>query len=133
VLGNQVNYEIGRWIGPRVYRIEDRWYFKRKYLEQTRAFYERHGGKAITISRFVPIVRTYAPFVAGVSAMDRTRFAAFNVFGAVLWVLSLTYAGYFFCNIAWVKNNLGLVIIAIIIASVMPGVVAYLRSRLKPA
>jgi membrane-associated protein len=133
ILGNQVNYEIGRWIGPRVFRIEDRWYFKRRYLEQTRAFYERHGGKAITISRFVPIVRTYAPFVAGVSAMDRSRFALFNVAGGALWVIALIYTGYFFGNIAWVKSNLGLVIIAIIIASIMPAVVAYLRSRLKPA
>jgi membrane-associated protein len=129
ILGNQVNYEIGRWIGPRVYRIEDRWYFKRKYLDQTRAFYDRHGGKTITISRFVPIVRTYAPFVAGVSHMDRTRFAMFNIFGGLFWVVSLVYAGYFFGNIAWVKSNLGLVIVAIIIASIMPAVIAYLRTR----
>jgi membrane-associated protein len=132
ILGNQVNYEIGRWIGPRVYRIEDRWYFKRSYLEQTHAFFERHGGKTITISRFVPIVRTYAPFVAGVSAMDRSRFALFNIGGGALWVLSLVYAGYFFGNIPWVKSNLGLVIVAIIIASVMPAVIAWLRSRAKP-
>jgi membrane-associated protein len=133
ILGNQVNYEIGRWIGPRVYRIEDRWYFKRKYLEQTRLFFERHGGKAITISRFVPIVRTYAPFVAGVSSMDRGRFALFNIAGGALWVISLIYAGYFFGNIPWVKRNLGLVIVAIIVASILPGVVAYLRSRTRAA
>lgn len=133
ILGNQVNYEIGRWIGPRVYRIEDRWYFKRRYIEQTQTFFERHGGKTITISRFVPIVRTYAPFVAGVGKMDRARFALFNVMGGALWVLSLVYAGYFFGNIAWVKNNFGLVVIAIIVASIMPGVVAYMRSRGKPA
>ncbi len=133
ILGNQVNYEIGRWIGPRVYRIEDRWYFKRKYLEQTRLFFERHGGKAITISRFVPIVRTYAPFVAGVSTMDRGRFALFNIAGGALWVISLIYAGYFFGNIPWVKRNLGLVIVAIIIASILPGIVAYLRSRARAA
>jgi membrane-associated protein len=132
ILGNQVNYEIGRWIGPRVYKIEDRWYFKRRYIEQTQRFFERHGGKTITISRFVPIVRTYAPFVAGVGKMDRSRFTLFNMMGGALWVLSLVYAGYFFGNIAWVKNNFGLVVIAIIVASIMPGVVAYIRSRGKP-
>jgi membrane-associated protein len=130
VIGDSVNYSFGRWLGPRVFR-EDRKWLNRKHLDRTHEFYERHGGKTIVIARFVPIIRTYAPFVAGIGAMDYTRFLAYNVGGAVLWVVSLGYAGYFFGNIPWVKQNLSLVILGIIVLSMVPLVVEYLRHRKK--
>jgi membrane-associated protein len=100
-----------------------------RHLERAHAFYERHGGKTIIIARFVPIIRTYAPFVAGAASMTYPRFALYNVTGAVLWVASLGYAGYFFGNIPVIKDNLTLVIIGIVILSIMPGVIEYLRHR----
>ena len=130
VIGDSVNYSFGRWLGPRVFR-EDRKWLNRKHLDRTHEFYERHGGKTIVIARFVPIIRTYAPFVAGIGAMGYTRFLAYNVGGAVLWVVSLGYAGYFFGNIPWVKQNLSLVILGIIVLSMVPLVVEYLRHRKK--
>jgi len=130
VIGDSVNYSFGRWLGPRVFR-EDRKWLNRKHLDRTHEFYERHGGKTIVIARFVPIIRTYAPFVAGIGAMGYTRFLAYNVGGAVLWVVSLGYAGYFFGNIPWVKQNLSLVILGIIVLSMLPLVVEYLRHRKK--
>ena len=130
VIGDSVNYSFGRWVGPRVFR-EDRKWLNRKHLDRTHEFYERHGGKTIVIARFVPIIRTYAPFVAGIGAMGYTRFLAYNVGGAVLWVVSLGYAGYFFGNIPWVKQNLSLVILGIIVLSMVPLVVEYLRHRKK--
>ena len=130
VIGDSVNYSFGRWVGPRVFREDRRW-LNRKHLDRTHEFYERHGGKTIVIARFVPIIRTYAPFVAGIGAMGYTRFLAYNVGGAVLWVVSLGYAGYFFGNIPWVKQNLSLVILGIIVLSMVPLVVEYLRHRKK--
>jgi len=127
--GDSVNYGIGKWIGPRVFRMQDSWFFNRKYLEAAQAFYRRHGGKTIVIARFVPIIRTYAPFVAGVGAMDYRRFFGFNVGGAVLWVVLLIYGGYFFGNLPWVQANLSKVIVGIIVLSLMPGVIEYLRNR----
>ncbi|MBI1395139.1 MAG: DedA family protein [Betaproteobacteria bacterium] len=129
ILGDSVNFGVGRWIGPRVFRMEDSWFFNRKHLERAHAFYERHGGKTIVLARFVPIVRTYAPFVAGVGAMDYRRFIAFNVGGALLWVVLLTYCGYVFGNIPFVKNNISKVLLGIIVLSVLPIVVEYLRAR----
>ena len=99
VLGDSVNYGIGRWLGPRVFRMPQSWFFNPKHLQRANAFYERHGGKTIIIARFVPIVRTYAPFVAGVGAMDYRRFISFNVVGGVVWVVLLAYGGYLFGNI----------------------------------
>jgi membrane-associated protein len=131
-LGNFVNFRIGKFIGPKIFSRSGSWFFKREYLERTHAFFERHGGKTIVISRFLPILRTYAPFVAGLGQMPTTRFAAFNLVGALSWVGLLLYAGYFFGNIPFVKKNLSLVIIAIIVLSLLPGIVAYLRGRLKP-
>jgi membrane-associated protein len=130
--GDNVNYWIGRWAGPRVFRLEDSRWFNRRYLERTHAFYERHGGQAIILARFVPIVRTYVPFVAGIGTMPYARFLAFSVAGALLWVLSLCLAGYWFGNIPAVKENLGAVIVAIVIVSVMPMAVAFLRARRSP-
>ena len=115
ILGDSVNYAIGRYLGPRVFRFEDSRFFKRAYVDRTHAFFERHGGKTIIIARFVPIIRTYAPFVAGIGAMSYRRFLVFNVTGAILWVVLLTYAGYFFGNLPLVKNNLTLVILGIIV------------------
>ena len=129
VLGDAVNYAVGHYLGPRVFKsTESRW-LNPRHLQRAHDFYERHGGKTIIIARFVPIVRTYAPFVAGAASMSYARFAAYNISGAVLWVVLLGYAGYFFGNIPVIKENLTLVIVVIIILSIMPGVVEYLRHR----
>jgi membrane-associated protein len=129
VLGNVVNYAIGRAIGERVYRWPDSWYFKHAALDKTHAFYEKHGGKALVISRFLPLFRTFAPFVAGVARMTWSRFLLFNGVGAIAWVMSLTLAGFWFGNMAFIKNNLTLVILAIIGISFLPVVVGWLRHR----
>jgi membrane-associated protein len=133
ILGDSLNYSIGRYLGPKVFHYEDSRFFKRAYLDYTRAFFERHGGKTIIIARFVPIVRTYAPFVAGIGALAYPRFLFFNVAGAVLWVVLLTYAGYFFGNLSLVRDNLGIVIMVIIVLSIMPGVIEYWRHRRRAA
>lgn len=130
VLGDTVNYWIGHAIGPRVFNEQVR-FLKREYLERTHAFYERHGGKTIILARFIPIIRTFAPFVAGVGRMTYTRFLAYNVVGGIVWVLLFVLAGYFFGNIAFVQKNFELVIIAIIVISVLPGVYEYLRHRFE--
>ena len=129
IAGDSLNYAIGRYLGPRVFRFEDSRFFKRAYVDRTHAFFERHGGKAIIIARFVPIIRTYAPFVAGIGAMNYRRFLLFNVTGAVLWVVLLTYAGYFFGNLRLVRNNLTAVILGIIVLSVMPAMIEFWRAR----
>jgi membrane-associated protein len=129
VLGDSLNYAIGQYLGPRVFRYEDSWFFRKAYLERTHAFFERHGGKTIVIARFVPIVRTYAPFVAGIGRMQYRRFLLFNVTGALLWVVLLTYAGYLFGNVPVIKDNLTLVIVVIILLSISPGIVEIARQR----
>jgi membrane-associated protein len=129
VAGDSLNYSIGRYLGPKVFRFDDSRFFKRAHVDRTHAFFERHGGKAIIIARFVPIIRTYAPFVAGIGAMSYRRFLMFNVTGAVLWVALLTYAGFFFGNLPLVKNNLTAVILGIIVISVIPAIVEYLRAK----
>jgi membrane-associated protein len=129
VLGDSLNYAIGQYLGPRVFRYEDSWFFRKAYLERTHAFFERHGGKTIVIARFVPIVRTYAPFVAGIGRMRYARFLLFNVTGALLWVVLLTYAGYLFGNVPVIKDNLTLVIVFIILLSISPGIIEVLRQR----
>jgi membrane-associated protein len=129
VLGDTVNYHIGHYIGPKVFEHENR-FIKRKHLLQTRAFFERHGGKTIIIARFMPIIRTFAPFVAGVGAMHYRRFLAFNVIGAGFWVVSFVVLGYFFGNLPAVKENFTLVIFAIIGISIMPGIIAWVRHHL---
>ena len=127
--GDNVNYWIGRWAGPKVFRAEESRWFSRRYLERTHAFYARHGGKAIIIARFVPIVRTYVPFVAGIGTMSYARFLGFSVAGALLWVVSLCLAGYWFGNIPLVKDNLGVVIVIIVAVSVTPIALEFLRAR----
>ena len=129
IAGDSLNYSIGRYLGPRVFRFEDSRFFKRAYVDRTHAFFERHGGKAIILARFVPIIRTYAPFVAGIGSMRYRRFLLFNVTGAVLWVALLTYAGFFFGNLPLVRNNLTAVILGIIVLSVMPAIIEFWRAK----
>jgi membrane-associated protein len=125
--GDNVNYWIGRWIGPRVFRSHDARWFNPRHLARTEAFYERHGGKAVVIARFVPIVRTYVPFVAGVGRMAYPRFLGFSIGGALLWVVSLTALGYYFGNLPVVKNNLTLAILGVIALSLLPIAFEWLR------
>ena len=127
--GDNVNYWIGRWLGPRVFHFRESRLFNPKHLERTHAFYDRHGGKTVVIARFIPIVRTFAPFVAGIGRMFYPRFLAFSVGGAVLWSVLLVGAGYLIGNIPAVKNNLTLVIIGIVAISVTPMAFEWLRVR----
>ena len=128
ILGNTTNYWIGRYFGPKVFAWEDSRFFNRRAFDKAHAFYEHHGGKTIVITRFLPILRTFAPFVAGVAQMTHARFQAYNVSGGVLWVVSLTLAGYLFGNIAWVKNNLFSIILALIIIPGLPALVVAIRT-----
>ncbi len=127
--GDNVNYWIGRFTGPRVFHSESSRFLNRKHLDRTRHFYEKYGRKTIIIARFVPIVRTFAPFVAGIGRMRYGSYVLFSIAGGVLWITSLVLSGYFFGNIPVVKNNFSLVILAIIVISVMPGVIEFLRHR----
>jgi membrane-associated protein len=129
VIGDAVNYQIGRRLGPAVFKSESSRLLNKKHLLRTQAFYEKHGGKTIIIARFMPIIRTFAPFVAGIGEMQYRRFFVFNVAGAAAWVTSFSLLGYFFGNMPAVKKNFTVVIFAIIVISVMPGVIEYLRSR----
>ncbi|MBV6476578.1 MAG: DedA family protein [Rhodocyclaceae bacterium] len=129
ILGNSVNYSIGRYLGPKVFQWENSRFFNKAALMKTHVFYERHGGKALVISRFIPILRTFTPFVAGIGEMTYVRFQAFNVAGAVLWVVSLSVAGYLFGNLPFIQNNLSLVILAIIVVSTLPALIGYLKHR----
>jgi membrane-associated protein len=130
VLGNSVNYAIGRWLGKNFFTDGGSRWLTPKHLEKAHEFYERHGGKAVVISRFLPIVRTYVPFVAGMAQMRPRDFTMYNVAGAVAWVGGLAFAGFFFGNIPWVKGNLTAIIIGIIVVSLLPLVVAYVKSRM---
>ena len=132
VVGDTVNYWVGRAIGPRIFQKETR-FIKKKYLERTQQFYEKHGGKAIIMARFVPIVRTFAPFVAGVGIMDYKRFVIYNVVGGVLWVAICVFAGYFFGNLRIVQDNFELVIVMIIFISILPMLFEMWRARRSPA
>lgn len=115
VLGDQVNYSIGRWVGPRVFRWEQSRFFNRRAFDQTHAFYEKHGAFALIAGRFMPFVRTFVPFVAGVGEMTRSKFTLFNVMGAFIWVVGITMAGYLFGNIPWVQTHLSKIIWAMIL------------------
>ena len=138
ILGNTSNYWIGRYFGPRVFGWNDSRFFNRAAFDKAHAFYERQGGKTIVITRFLPILRTFAPFVAGVANMTHARFQFYNVAGGVLWVVSLTVGGYLFGNIAWVKNNLTAIILALIVIPGLPALVAAIQSwreqrRVRPS
>ena len=121
ILGDQCNFSIGRYFGPKVFQWENSRLFNKKAFDQAHAFYERYGGITIILARFMPFIRTFAPFVAGVADMSRTKFTAYNVIGALLWVIGLSAAGYFFGNLPWVKQNLEKIIWALII---VPGLIA---------
>ena len=129
ILGDTVNYAIGARLGPRVFHYPKSRFFNPEHLKKTHAFYEKYGGKTIIIARFVPIVRTFAPFVAGIGAMSYARFLGYNVIGGVLWVSVCLFSGYFFGNLPLVKQNFSLVVIAIVFVSLLPAVVEYLRHR----
>ena len=133
VLGNTVNYSIGYYLGPKVFHWEGTRFFNRKALDRAHAFYERHGGKTIIITRFVPILRTFAPFVAGIGRMAYLSFTAYNLAGALAWVLSLLYAGYWFGNVPVVKQNLSAVILGVIALSLTPLAFEYFRHLLNRA
>lgn len=129
VLGDAVNYSIGLRVGPKAFKSEKSWLFNKKHLLRTQAFYDRHGGKTIIIARFVPIVRTFAPFVAGIGKMQYRRFFMFNVVGAGAWVVIFTTLGYSFGNLPGIKRNFQYVVLAIIGLSVLPAVIEYVRER----
>lgn len=130
ILGDTVNYWIGHYIGPRAFSGNVR-FLKKEYLDRTHAFYEKHGGKTIILARFVPIIRTFAPFVAGVGAMTYGKFITYNVVGGFLWVALFSFMGYFFGNLKAVQENFSLVIIAIVLISVMPAVIEYIKEKIK--
>lgn len=125
ILGDSLNYSIGRFIGPKVFDRPDSRWIKQDYLRRTQAFYDKYGAVTIIIGRFIPIIRTFAPFLAGVAAMPYRRFLAYNVGGGVLWVGSLVYAGYIFGNIPWVKQNLTLIVVGIVAISLAPAVATF--------
>ncbi|NMG74382.1 DedA family protein [Aromatoleum diolicum] len=129
ILGNTVNYSIGRYFGPKVFHWENSRLFNKAALMKTHLFYEKHGGKTLVISRFLPLFRTFAPFVAGIGSMGYARFTLFNVVGALAWVVSLTLAGYWFGNMPWIKQNLTLVIVGIIVLSLLPVAIGAWKAR----
>ena len=133
VSGNMVNYQIGRFVGPKIFDREGTWFFNRKHLLRTQSFYEHHGGKTIIISRFLPIIRTFAPFVAGIGRMEYRRFLLYNLVGGTLWVGLIVTCGYYFGNIPIVKENFSLVILGIIVVSLIPGFISLVyKGRTAP-
>ena len=128
IAGDTVNYAIGHLVGPKVF-CQDNRFLKKEYLDRTHCFYERHGGKTIVIARFIPIIRTFAPFVAGIGEMTYLRFISYNVIGGLSWIGLFLFGGYFFGNLPMIKNNFTFVLIAIVILSVLPGVIEYFRQR----
>jgi membrane-associated protein len=130
IIGDTVNYWIGHYIGEKAFSGNIR-FLKKEYLDRTHDFYERHGGKTIILARFIPIIRTFAPFVAGVGEMSYNRFLTYNVVGGILWVGIFVFAGYYFGNIPFVRDNFSVVILAIIVISVLPGVFEFIKERMK--
>ncbi|QHT68101.1 DedA family protein [Rhodocytophaga rosea] len=127
-LGDTLNYTIGDYFGPKVFKRDYR-FLKREYLLQTQAFYEKHGGKTIIFARFIPIIRTFAPFVAGVGTMKYSRFISYNIIGGFLWVVAFTIIGYFFGNLPFVKKNFTIVIFAIIFISILPPIIEFIKQK----
>ncbi len=131
ILGDMLNYRLGRWFGPRVFRNERSRFFNKNYLERTHHFYQKYGGKTIILARFIPIVRTFAPFVAGVGAMSYWQFAIYNIAGALIWSTLFTFGGYFFGNLEIVKQNFSAFILIIIAASLFPGIIQYIKHKIS--
>jgi membrane-associated protein len=129
--GDTVNYWVGNIVGPKVFQQEKVRFMRKEYLDRTHEFYERHGGKTIIIARFIPIIRTFAPFVAGIGRMTYLHFLSYNVIGGVAWIALFIFGGYFFGNIALVKENFTFVILAIIFISILPGLIELVRQRSK--
>nr|BDT29008.1 DedA family protein [Bacteriovorax sp. HI3] len=131
IIGDSVNYAIGKYIGPKVFHKDDSKFFNKSHLLKAQAFYEKYGAKTIIIARFIPIVRTFAPFVAGIGEMTYKKFMTYNVVGAVLWVFSFIPLGYFFGNLPFVRENFKIVMIAIIVISVLPAVIEFIKEKRK--
>ena len=131
IAGDTVNYWIGSYIGPKAFQYEKSRFFKKEYLVRTHEFYEKHGGKTIIIARFMPIIRTFAPFVAGVGKMTYGKFLTYNVAGGILWIVLFVLGGYFFGNIPFVKKNFTVVIFAIIFLSILPGIIEFIRHKAR--
>lgn len=129
ILGNKLNYTIGRLIGPRVFRAESSWFFNKDHLIRAHQFYETHGGKTIIFARFIPIIRSFVPFVAGVGSMNLAKFSYYNIVSALLWIGSLLFAGYFFGSLPIVRDNFSIVIYSIIVVSLLPPTVAYFYKK----
>lgn len=129
IIGDTVNYWVGHFIGPKIFEQEKIKFLKKEHLERTHQFYEKHGGVTIIIARFIPIIRTFAPFVAGIGAMTYPKFILYNIIGGVLWVSLFVFGGFFFGNLSFVKNNFSVVIIVIVLISVLPGVIEYFRQK----
>lgn len=130
ILGDTINYWIGHYIGPKAFRGDIR-FLKKEYLDRTHDFYERHGGKTIILARFIPIIRTFAPFVAGIGAMSYWRFISYNMIGGIAWVGLFSFGGYFFGNLKFVQENFGFVVLAIIFISLMPAVVGFIKEHTR--
>jgi membrane-associated protein len=133
VSGNLLNYQIGRYLGPKVFQWPQSRLFNRNALLKTHAFYERHGGKTLVLSRFLPLFRTFAPFVAGIGAMPYGRFFLFNLAGGVGWIFALTLLGYWFGNLPWIQQHLSLLIVGIVVISLLPALIGYLRHKKAPS
>lgn len=129
VLGDTCNYEIGRFFGAKLFKNENSKIFKKEYLDRTHEFYEKYGGKTIIIARFVPIIRTFAPFVAGMGSMSYQKFISYNIIGGIGWVALFSFGGFFFGSIPWVQNNFFIVAVAIILISLMPAVITVIKNR----
>jgi membrane-associated protein len=130
IIGDSVNYSIGKYVGPKVFHKENVRFLNKKHLQRTHDFYERHGGKTIIIARFIPIVRTFAPFVAGIGSMTYPRFLMYNVTGAAMWVSIFVVGGYLFGNLPFIREHFSFIIVAIVLISVMPAAVEYVRQKL---
>ena len=130
IIGDSVNYSVGNYLGPKVFHAEHARFLNKEYLHRTHAFYERHGGKTIIIARFLPIIRTFAPFVAGIGSMTYPRFLFFNVFGGLLWVLGFVLAGYWFGNIPLIQKNFSMVILALVLIPGIPAAVEFIRMQI---
>jgi len=129
IIGDTVNYWIGRWIGPRVFQYQEAKWLRQEYLQRAQKFYDKHGGKAIVLARFIPIIRTFAPFVAGIGIMNYRRFIFFNVTGGLAWIGLFLFGGYYLGNLPGIKNNMKMIVMLIIIVSIIPIVIEFLKAR----